>query len=116
MSSLLINGFINLVLFSIFFAAGLFFRRKKEIRKRLMVLAMLSLIIPAIARLPIPFSLIGWAIFAFSLTGVIYDVIALRRVYLTNVVGVLLINVATPLRFMIADAQGWHRFSEWIAR
>lgn len=59
MASLLLNGMINLFLFSIFFAAGLFFRRKKEIHKRLMVLAMLSLIIPAIARLPIPFSLIG---------------------------------------------------------
>lgn len=115
-AGLLINGFMNLFLFSVFFGAGLLFRRKKEIHKRLMVLAMLSLIIPAIGRLPIPFSLIGWVIFAFSLTGVIYDAIVLRRLYLTNVAGVLLINVATPLRFMIADAQGWQRFSEWIAR
>jgi hypothetical protein len=58
MASLLINGFMDLFLFSVFFGAGLFFRRKKEMHKRLMVLAMLSLIIPAIARLPIPFSLI----------------------------------------------------------
>jgi hypothetical protein len=116
MASLLINGFMNLFLFSIFFGAGLFFRRKKEMHKRLMVLAMLSLIIPAIARLPIPFSLIGWVIFAFSLTGVIYDVIVLRRLYLTNIVGVLLINVATPLRFIIADTRGWRSFSEWVAR
>ena len=115
-ASLLINGFMNLFLFSVFFGAGLFFRRKKEIHKRLMVLAMLSLIIPAIARLPIAFSLIGLVIFAFSLTGVIYDVIVLRRVYLTNIVGVLLINVATPLRFIIADTRGWQTFSEWIAR
>jgi hypothetical protein len=116
MASLLINAFMNLFLFSIFFGAGIFFRRRKEIHKRLMVLAMLSLIIPAIARLPIPFSLIGWVIFAFSLTGVIYDVIVLRRVYLANIVGALLINVAGPLRFIIADARGWQRFSEWIAR
>ena len=34
-SALLINGFMNLFLFSVFFAAGLFFRRKKEIHKRL---------------------------------------------------------------------------------
>ena len=116
MASLLINAFVNLLLFSLFFAAGVFFRRKTEVHKRLMVLAMLSMIIPAIARLPIPFSLIGWVIFASSLTGVIYDALVLRRVYLTNIVGALLINVATPLRFMIADAQGWQRFSEWIAR
>jgi hypothetical protein len=116
MASLLINAFINLFLFSLFFAAGLFFRRKKEVHKRLMALAMLSMIIPVIARLPIPFSLIGWVIFASSLTGVIYDAIVVRRVYLTNIIGALLINVATPLRFMIPDAQGWQRFSEWIAR
>ena len=55
-AALLINGFMNLFLFSVFFAAGLFFRRKKEIHKRLMVLAMVSLIIPAIARIPMPHS------------------------------------------------------------
>ena len=116
MAALLINGFMNLFLFSVFFGAGLLFRRKKEIHKRLMVLAMLSLIIPAIARMPIPFYLIGWVIFAFSLTGVLYDVIVLRRVHLTSIMGVLLINVASPLRFIIADAPSFQRFSEWIAR
>jgi hypothetical protein len=116
MAALLINGFMNLFLFSVLFGAGLLFRRKKEIHKRLMVLAMLSLIIPAIARMPIPFYLIGWVIFAFSLTGVVYDVIVLRRVHLTSIMGVLLINVASPLRFIIADAPSWQRLSEWIAR
>lgn len=116
MASLLINAFMNLLLFSVFFAAGLFFRRKKEIHKRLMVLAMLSLIIPAIGRMFMVDSITGWVIFAFSLTGVVYDIVVLRRVYLTNIVGALLINVAGPLRFMIADTQSWQRFSEWIAR
>ena len=116
MASLLINAFMNLLLFSVFIGAGLLFRRKKEIHKRLMVLAMLSLIIPAIGRIFMLDSMTGWVIFAFSLTGVIYDIVVLRRVYLTNIVGALLINVAGPLRFMIAEAQGWQRFSEWIAR
>ena len=115
-AALLINGFMNLFLFSVFLGAGLIFRRKKEIHKRLMVLAMLSLIIPAIARMPIPHYLIGWVIFAFSLTGVVYDVIVLRRVHLTSILGALLINVASPLRFIIADVPSFQRFSEWIAR
>jgi hypothetical protein len=62
-----------LFLFSSFFAAGLLSRRNKEIHKRLMWFAMVSLIIPFFARLPIPFTLIGWAILAFSLTGVVCD-------------------------------------------
>jgi hypothetical protein len=115
-ASLLLNAMIDLFLFGIFFAAGLFFLRKKEIHKRLMVLAMLSLIIPAIARLPIPPSLIGWMIFAFSMTGIIYDVVVLRRVYLTNIVSAMLINGTTPLRFIIADTRVWQNFAEWLVR
>src|SRR6185437_13420223 len=116
MASLLVNALIDLVLFCLFFVAGLFFRRKKEIHKRLMLLAMVSLIIPAFARLPIPDATIGWVIFAFSLAGAVYDAIFLRQVHLTNVVGVLLINVATPLRFVIADARVWQKFAEWVGR
>jgi hypothetical protein len=116
MASLLINALIDLLLFSIFFAAGLLFRRNKEVHKRLMVLAMVSLIVPAIGRLPIPVSLIGGAIFAFSLTGLAYDAFVLRRIYLTNVIGVLLFNLSTPLRFTIADSRTWQSFSEWITR
>ena len=116
MASLLLNAIMDLFLFCIFFVGGLFFRRKKEIHKRLMVLAMVSLIIPAIARLPIPPFLIGWAILAFSLTGLIYDVVVLRQASFTNIAGVLLINVSTPLRFIIEETRAWQHFSEWIAR
>jgi hypothetical protein len=115
MASLLINALMDLLLFCIFFAAGLLFRQKKEMHKRLMMLAMLSFIIPALGRLPIPFTMIGWLILVFSLTGVIYDGIFLRRVYLTNIIGALLINVSTPLRFIIEDSRAWQNFSAWIA-
>ena len=77
---------------------------------------MLSVIIPAFGRLPIPPSLIGWAIFAVSLAGLTYDALSTRRIYLTNVVGVLLINMSSPLRFMIADTRGWQNFTEWLVR
>jgi hypothetical protein len=116
MDLLLLNSIIDLLLFCLFFLAGLFFRREREVHKRCMVLAMLSLLIPSIARLPVPFSMIGWLIFAFSMIGVIYDMIFLRRISLTNLAGVLLINVMTPLRFAVADTRVWHRFAEWLCR
>jgi hypothetical protein len=58
---------------------------------------------------------------SYYLAGLLFDGRELRhnpslRVYLTNVVGVLLINLATPLGFVIADPREWQRFSEWIAR
>ena len=116
MALLLMHSVMDLLLFSLFLASGLFFRGKKEIHKRLMVLAMVSLVIPAISRLPIPVSSIGWVIFAFSMIGVVYDGIFLRRVYFTNVVGVLLINLASPLRFIIGSTRTWQNFAEWLVR
>jgi hypothetical protein len=116
MPLLLINGIIDLILFCIFFAGALFLRRNRELHKRLMMLTMVSLIIPAISRLPIPSGAIGWVILGFSLLTVIYDALFLRRAYLMNIAGVLLINISSPLRFMIADSPGWQSFAHWIAR
>lgn len=73
MPLLLINSIIDMTLFCVFFAGTLLLRRNRELHKRLMMLAMVSLIIPAIGRLPIPFGAIGWVIFGFSLLTVIYD-------------------------------------------
>ena len=114
MELLLINGIIDLVLFCGFFACALIFRSKKETHKRLMMLAMVSLIIPALGRFPIPSRMIIWVICAFSLTGVIYDLVFLRRLYLVSIIGALLINVASPLRFIIANTKTWQSFARWV--
>ena len=111
---LLINGIVDLVLFCLFFGLALLLRHRSAIHKRLMVFAMLCVILPAIGRLPIPPGMIGWTIFAFSLAGLIYDAISTRRIYLTNVICVLLINICSPLRFVIAENRTWHKFTEWL--
>lgn len=116
MPLLLINGVIDLLLFSLFFGLGLVLRRRKEIHRRLMVLAMLAVLIPAFARLPIPPSMIGWAIFAASFAGLTYDALSTKRIYVTNLIGVLLINMSSPLRFMIADTRAWQKLTEWLVR
>ncbi len=116
MHDLLINAVLDLLLFCGFFAAGWFLRHKKEIHKRCMMLAMVSLIIPAIGRLPIPAGLIAWIICAFSLAGVAYDLAILRRIHLASIVGALLINASTPLRFYISDLQTWQDISRWLMK
>jgi len=116
MALLLINGLIDLVLFCGFFAFALIFRHKKELHKRLMMLAMVSLIIPALGRFPVPSSMIIWVICAFSLTTVVYDLLFLRRMYLVSIIGALLINAASPLRFIIADTPSWQRFAQWVTK
>lgn len=115
MPFLLINGIIDLVLFCLFFGLALLMRDRPAIHKRLMMLAVLCVIIPAIGRLPIPPGMIGWALFALSLAGVTYDAISARRIYLTNVICVVLINICSPLRFMIAANPAWQRFTYWVA-
>jgi hypothetical protein len=116
MPFLLVGGVFDLGLFSMFFVGALLLRSNKELHKRLMMLAMISLIIPAIARLPIPFVPIGWRIFGLSLLVFVYDAAYLRRVHLINIAGVLLINICSPLRFIIAGSPGWQNFTRWIAR
>jgi hypothetical protein len=115
MPDLLINGIIDVVLFCLLFGLALLLRHRPAIHKRLMVLAMLCVIIPAIGRLPIPPGMIGWTICAFSLAGLIYDALSTRRIYLTNVICVLLINISSPLRFIIAENRTWQKFTEWLA-
>jgi hypothetical protein len=114
MPLLLISSIFDMTLFCIFFASALILRRNGELHKRLMMLAMVSLIIPPIGRLPIPPSAIGWVILGFSLLTVLYDALFLRRASIINIAGVLLINISSPLRFMIAGSSGWQSFAHWI--
>jgi hypothetical protein len=115
MPALLINGTIDLILFCVFFGLALLIRDRPPIHKRLMVLAMLRTIIPAIGRLPIPSNMIGWALLALSLAGLAYDALASRRIYLTNVACILVINICSPLRFIFTEKQTWQRFTCWVA-
>ena len=96
--------------------AGLFYRGKKEVHKRLMLLAMLSVIIPAYARLPFSRTTIGWLIMASPLPAIVYDAAFLRRIYATNVIGAVLIIGTTPLRFAIAATGWWQHFFAWVIR
>lgn len=57
-----------------------------------------------------------WVICGFSVTGVVYDLVFVRRVYLASIIGALLINLASPLRFIIADTHSWREFAPWITR
>ena len=75
---------------------------------------MVILLVPAIARLPLPPGALGWVIFGFSLLSVIYDALVLRRAYYVNVAAVLLLNICSPLRFMIAGSLAWQSFAHWI--
>jgi hypothetical protein len=110
MDTLFVNALMDLILFALLFGAGMYFRNNKEIHKRLMTLSMVAVVLPAFARLPSAMSYIGLLIIGFSIVGIVYDAIFLKRVHPANIVGGALIILTTPLRFKIAAMPAWHNF------
>ena len=96
MDALFVNALMDLVVFCVLFGAGLYFRRKKEVHKRLMTLSMVVIILPALARLPSAMSYIGWLVFGFSLVGIMFDLLFLRRIHLANVLVVVRSSFSPP--------------------
>ena len=67
-------------------------------------------------RLPSALSYIGWLIVGFSIVGIVYDAIFLRRIHFANVLGGALILLTTPLRFILAPLPEVHRLVEMLVR
>jgi hypothetical protein len=111
----------DMVVFAILVGAALYFRRRLEAHKRLMTLAMISLLSAPIARLPFALLKAGPPAF-FGLTDLfivamlIYDLATRRRVHPATIWGGLLIVASQPLRLMISGTPAWMAFASWITR
>ena len=110
-----------LVVFSILIGTALYFRRRRlDIHKRLMLLAALSMLGAAIARIPVNFILTGGPLVFFGLTDlcilafVAYDTIKHRRLHPAFLWGALLVIASHPLRLMLAGTDIWMRFASWL--
>jgi hypothetical protein len=118
-------GFLAIPLFDMAFFAGfvtaaVWLRRNKEAHKRLMLLAYVSIIVAATARLPGvlaygPLVFFGLA-FTFVLCGVIYDLVSRRRVHPAYLWGGALLLVSVPLRLIISETAAWRAFAEFLVR
>jgi hypothetical protein len=113
--------FFDMVVFAILVATGLYFRRKLETHKRLMTLAMISLMSAPIARLPLELLRAGPPAFfgltdLFILALLVYDLATRRRVHAATVWGGLLIVASQPLRLMIAGTPAWMAFAGWLTQ
>lgn len=108
----------DLVLFSGFIIAALTLRRNKEAHKRLMLLAYVSIIAAATARLPGvialgPPAFFGMAL-AFVLAGVIYDITSRGRVHPAYKWGGTILLISVPLRLAVSGTPQWRSFAEWL--
>jgi hypothetical protein len=110
----------DMLVFAILIGTALHFRRRIEIHKRLMLLAALNLLAPAIARIPLQFIETGGPLAFFGLTDlcvlacVVFDTVKHRRLHPVFVWGTLLIVASQPLRLMLAGTDAWMRFASWL--
>jgi len=105
--------------FAILVGAGFYFRRRPDVHKRLMLLATVSILAAAIARLPFAIMQAGPPAFfgftdLFVLACILYDLITLKRVHRATALGALLIIASQPLRLMLAGTHVWLAFAGWL--
>jgi hypothetical protein len=106
----------DMFFFAAFVAAALRMRAHREAHKRLMLLAYVSIIVAAVARLPGvlplgPLAFFGFA-FVFILIGIIYDIFTRHRVHPVYVWGGAVLFLSVPLRFVISKTDAWKSFAQ----
>ncbi|HEY0322783.1 MAG TPA: hypothetical protein VGC66_17650 [Pyrinomonadaceae bacterium] len=112
----------DMLVFAILVGTALYFRRRINIHKRLMLLAAVNLLTPAIARIPLQFIDTGGPLVFFGLTDlcllacVVFDTFKHRRLHPVLVWGTLFIVASQPLRLMLAGTDAWMRFATWLVR
>ena len=108
-----------MLVFPILVGAGLYFRRRPDVHKRLMLLATISILDAAIARLPFAFMQAGPLAY-FGLTDalvavcVIYDLITLRHIHRATALAGLLIIASQPLRLFVGGTHLWLSVAAWL--
>ena len=109
----------DMLVFAILVGAGFYFRRRPDVHKRLMLLATISILAAAIARLPFAIMQAGPPAFfgftdVFVLACIFYDLITLRRVHRATALAAVLIIASQPLRLMLAGTHVWLAFAGWL--
>lgn len=111
----------DMLVFGILVGTAIYFRRRVEIHKRLMTLAMISIMAAPIARLHLPLLPPGPPTF-FGLTDLfivvmlVYDLSTRRRIHPATIWGGLLVVISQPLRLMVSGTPAWLAFAGWITR
>jgi uncharacterized membrane protein len=109
----------DIFVFSVLVAAALYFRRRPELHKRLMLIGTIAILPAAIARWPWP--LIAhqpprfFLVTDLLLIGCIaYDCARTRRLSPAYLWAGLLLIASHPLRLMFAGSAAWTAFAHWI--
>jgi hypothetical protein len=110
----------DILVFASLVGTGLYFRRQPQIHKRLLLLATISLLTAAIARLPHvgpagPLAFFGLTDL-FIVVCLVYDLAVRGRIHPAFIWGGLLIVLSQPLRLLLAGTDVWLAFATWLTR
>jgi hypothetical protein len=107
---------VDVGIFAILVTTGLSFRGNPEWHRRLMLLTMIDLVIPASGRIPFLDSSVRSQLILqalFVLAGPVHDWLGRRRVRPTYIWGGLLIVAGLPLK-IFGFTGIWHAFASWL--
>lgn len=108
----------DIMAFAALVGAALYYRRKLDIHKRLMLLSALNMLPAAVARIPLDFIQSNGALAFYGLPDLCvvavfgYDTIKQRRLHPAYFWGALLLIASHPLRIMLSNTDIWVRFAE----
>lgn len=115
----------NLVTFAVLVAAGYWYRRRSQIHKRLMVLAILGGLMPAplahlIGHSPFPHQMRAVSllvlILAFLFASAAYDRFSLGHFNRVSLWGAIAIFVWDVVAILFGHSAAWRHFGDWLIR
>jgi hypothetical protein len=110
----------SVVVFAVLVGLGLYYRRRPDAHKRLMLLATLALLPPALARIQIlnavgPQAFFGVTVL-FVVAVVAYDFRTRRRIHAVSLWGGLFLALSFPGRIAVGHTDAWFAFARWLVR
>lgn len=112
----------DMLVFAILVGAAFYFRRQVGTHKRLMLIATITLMPAAVARIPLAFFQQGGPLVFFGITDlllvplVLFDLITRGRPHQATLLGGALLVISHPLRLLIGATHAWLIFATWITQ
>ena len=116
----MVINFADMVIFPGFVGAAIGFRHRPEIHKRIMIVATISILAPATARIVLLFSLHAILFKAYGISLAVLlgcmlcDYVTHRKVHPAYIWGVLILLISIPMRLYIGGTEAWLSFAHWI--
>ena len=110
----------SVVVFAILVGLGLYYRRRADAHKRLMLLATIALLPPALGRMRV-LNAVGpqgfFGVTALFIAAVVaYDYWTRRRVHAVSLWGGLFLALSFPGRIALGHTDAWLTFARWLVR